>query len=82
MYNIRNGAIRWRMSTSIKVILEHFSLSLTIFRRNATHCISPYAIVMCVCVCVSVCVCLCVCVSVCVSVCVCHVCGYQENGAR
>ena len=29
-----------------------------VFRRNATHCISPYAIVMCVCVCVSVCVCV------------------------
>ena len=25
-----------------------------IFRRNATHCISPYAIVVCVCVCVCV----------------------------
>ena len=31
----------------------------TVIRRNATHCISPYAIVMCVCVCV--CVSLCVC---------------------
>ena len=28
----------------------------TIFRQNATHCISPYAIVTCVCVCVCVCV--------------------------
>ena len=26
-----------------------------IVRRNATHCISPYAIVVCVCVCLSVC---------------------------
>ena len=44
----------------------------SIFRRNATHCISPYAIVICVCVYV----CLCVCV------CVCSVCGPQENGLR
>ena len=31
-----------------------------LFRRNATRCISPYAIIMCVCVCVCVsgCVCL------------------------
>ena len=43
-----------------------------IFRRNATHCISPYAIVMCLCVCVCVCMC----------VCVCRVCGSQENGLR
>ena len=34
-----------------------------IFRRNATHCISPYAIVVCECVCM--CVCVCVCVSIC-----------------
>ena len=33
-----------------------------IFRRNATHCISSYAIVVCVSVCVSVCHCVCVCV--------------------
>ena len=39
-----------------------------LFRRNATHCISLYAIVMCVCVCVCVCVC--------------RVCGPQENGLR
>ena len=41
-----------------------------IIRRNATHCISPIAIDMCVrvCVCLCVCVCMCVCVSVCVSV--------------
>ena len=32
---------------------------IIIIRRNATHCISPNAIV--VCVCVSVCVCVCVC---------------------
>ena len=51
-----------------------------IFRRNATHCISPYAIVKCVCV--SVCVSVCVCLCVCVSVCVCRVCGPQENGLR
>ena len=31
------------------------------FRRNATHCISPYAIVMCVCVCVCLYVCVCMC---------------------
>ena len=33
----------------------------TIFRRNTTHCISPYAIVVCVWVSVRVCVCACVC---------------------
>ena len=49
-------------------------LSFSVFRRNATHCISPYAIVVCVCVCV--CVCLYVCV------CVCRVCGRQKNGLR
>ena len=54
------------------------AVSLHIFRRNATHCISPYDIVAYVCVCV----CVCVCVSVCVSVCVCRVCGRQENGLR
>ena len=42
----------------------------TIFRRNETHCSSPYAIVVCVCG------------SVCLSVCVCRVCGPQENGLR
>ena len=31
-----------------------------IFRRNATHCVSPIAIDMCVCVCVYLCVCICV----------------------
>ena len=31
-----------------------------IFGRNATHCISSYAIVMCVCVCVSLCLSFCV----------------------
>ena len=31
------------------------------FRRNATHCISPYAIIVCMCVCVCVSVFLCVC---------------------
>ena len=36
------------------------------FRRNATHCISPYAIVVCVSVCVFVC----------------RVCRPQENGLR
>ena len=46
------------------------------FRRNTTHCILPYAIVMCVCMCV----CVCVCVTVCV--CLCRVCGPQENGLR
>ena len=35
-----------------------------IFRRNATHCISPYAIIVCVCVCLCVCVCVCVCLCV------------------
>ena len=37
-----------------------------IFRRHATHCISPYAIVVCLRVCL----------------CVCHICGPQENGLR
>ena len=36
-------------------------LCQTVFRRNATHCISPYAIDLCVCVSVCVSVCLCVC---------------------
>ena len=31
------------------------------FRRNATHCISPIAIVVCVCVCVDVYLSVCVC---------------------
>ena len=48
---------------------------VTIFRRNATHCISPYAIVVCVCVCLCVCVLVCVCVSMCLCVCV-SVCVY------
>ena len=47
-----------------------------IFRRNATHCISPYVVVKRVCVCV----CVCVCVRECV--CVCRVFGPQENGLR
>ena len=50
------------------------TISFSIVRRNATHCISPYAIVMCVCVCV--------CLSVGVCVCVCRVCGPQENCLR
>ena len=36
-----------------------------IIKRNATHCISPYAIVVCVCMCMCLCVCLCVYVCVC-----------------
>ena len=31
----------------------------SVFMRNATHCIMPYAVVMCLCVCVSVCLCVC-----------------------
>ena len=31
-YNIRNGIIRWRISTSIKVMLDHFSPALTVFQ--------------------------------------------------
>ena len=42
--------------------------AIMIFRWNATHCILPYAIVVCVCVCV--CVCVGACVRVCVRVCV------------
>ena len=63
-----------------------------IFRRNATHCTSPYAIVVCLCVCISVCMCVCVCVCVCararacvrawVRECVCHICGPQESSLR
>ena len=49
---------------------------ILVFRRNATHCILPYAIVVCVCVCMCVCVCLYV------SVCICRVCGPQENDLR
>ena len=45
--------------------LTDINVRMVIFRRNATHCISPYAIVICVCVCV----CLSVCMSVCVCVC-------------
>ena len=33
MYNIRNGEIRWQISTSIKVILEHFFLAFTVFQK-------------------------------------------------
>ena len=33
-------------------------LTAGVFRRNATHCISPYAIGMCVCVCVCLSVCV------------------------
>ena len=36
-------------SLIVKVVQKY-----CIFRRNATHCISPYAIVVCVCVCVCV----------------------------
>ena len=43
-YNIRNGTIKWRIPESFKVVSR-------IFRRSATHCISPYAIVVCVSVC-------------------------------
>ena len=41
------------ISTSVSILQQ------MIFRRNAMHCISSYAIVMCVCV--YLCVCLCVC---------------------
>ena len=47
------------------------TLLVTIFRRNAMHCISPYAIVTCVCLCVCACACACACVCVCVCVSVC-----------
>ena len=43
----------------------YYNYFIIIFRRNATHCISPYAIVMCVCVCVCLYVRLCLCVCVC-----------------
>ena len=33
-YNLRNGPIRWQVSTSIKIILEHFSLALTSTRYS------------------------------------------------
>ena len=32
IYINRNGAIRWQISTSIEVVLEHFSLTFTIFK--------------------------------------------------
>ena len=44
----------------------HFKSSIMIFSRNAMHCISHYANVVCVCL----------------SLCVCRVCGRQENGLR
>ena len=31
-YNIRNGSIRWQISTSVKVTLEHFSPALVVFK--------------------------------------------------
>ena len=37
IYNIRNGAIRWPISTSRVVILEHFSLSLTVFQIDIEY---------------------------------------------
>ena len=56
-------------------VLVDLSLLIPIVcRRNATHCISPYAIVVCVCVCVSVCLCVCVCV--------CRVYETQKSGLR
>ena len=30
-YNIRNGPIRWQISTSMKVIVEHYLLALAVF---------------------------------------------------
>ena len=30
-YNICYGPIRWQISTSVKVVLEHFSPALTVF---------------------------------------------------
>ena len=41
-YNIRNGPLRWQISTSIKVIIEHFSLALIVFVRDIR--ISKFAI--------------------------------------
>ena len=40
---------------------EYLSICNSNFRRNATHCIWPIAIEMCVCVCVCACVCVYVC---------------------
>ena len=31
-YTNRNGPIQWQISTSIKVILEHFSLAFIVFK--------------------------------------------------
>ena len=31
-YNIRHGPIRGRILTSMKIIIEHFSLALTVFQ--------------------------------------------------
>ena len=66
------------MSLSVNYYIIAIAHGESINRRNSTHCISPYAIV------VSVCLYMYVCVSVCVSlfVCVSCVCGRQENGLR
>ena len=49
--------------TSLTQDIDRFEnfMSVKVFRRNATHCISPIAIVVYVCVCVCLCVCVCVC---------------------
>ena len=36
----------------IMMMPDYIVVELVVFRRNATHCILPYAIVVCVCVCV------------------------------
>ena len=38
MYNIRNDATRWPISTSMKVVLEHFSLAFTFFKILNIYC--------------------------------------------
>ena len=70
----RSFAIRFRKMRKLShgCITLYVSVYAAIFRRNATHCNSSYAIVVCVCVCV--------CLSVCV--CVCRVCGPQKNVLR
>ena len=41
-------------TTSALNDLQFNSKHNIVFKRNATHCISPYAIVVCVCVCICV----------------------------
>ena len=80
---LRKWSEKTRFSTVKSIMYDIFDACITfwynvvfckvcsMFRRSATHCISPQAAVVCVCVSVCVSVCLCVC----------RVCGRQENGS-